>query len=60
MRDAKSMHITPVGGNVFTDLGFDSTEAATLKAKSQRIISEKLAIKECVMTERQCGSRRKS
>ncbi len=60
MRDAKSMHITPVGGNVFTDLGFEPKEAAALKAESQRIISDKLAIKECVMTDRQCGSRRNS
>lgn len=37
------MHITPVGGNVFADLGFESVEAAALKAESQRIISEMLA-----------------
>ena len=36
--ETKSMHITPVGGNVFADLGF---EPAALKAESQRIISEK-------------------
>jgi predicted XRE-type DNA-binding protein len=45
------MHITPVGGNVFADLGFDPKEAAALKAESNRIISEKLAIKESLMTE---------
>ena len=36
-------HITPVGGNVFADLGFQPEEAAALKAESQRVISEKLA-----------------
>lgn len=49
--ETKSMHITPVGGNVFADLGFDPKEAAALKADSDRIISEKLAIKESMMTE---------
>ncbi len=49
--DTKSTHITPVGGNVFADLGFEPEEAATLKAQSQRIISEKLAIKNSLMTE---------
>lgn len=51
MNNTKSMHITPVGGNVFADLGFDPKEAAALKAESHRIISEKLAIKESLMTE---------
>lgn len=49
--DTKSAHITPAGGNIFADLGFDPNEAATLKAKSQLIISEKLAIKESLMAE---------
>jgi predicted XRE-type DNA-binding protein len=49
--ETKSMHITPVGGNVFADLGFEPEEAAALKTESQRIISEKLAIKEALMTE---------
>lgn len=43
--DTDSSHITPANGNVFADLGFGSGEAATLKAESQRMISEKLAIK---------------
>lgn len=43
--ETKSMHITPVGGNVFADLGFEPEEAAAMKAESQRIISEKLVIK---------------
>lgn len=45
------MHITPVGGNVFADLGFEPAEAAALKAQSRRIISEKMAIKDSLMTE---------
>ena len=49
--ETKSMHITPVGGNVFADLGFEPEEAASLQAESKRIISEKLAIKESLMTE---------
>ncbi|PKY09942.1 XRE family transcriptional regulator [Acidithiobacillus marinus] len=49
--ETQSMHITPVGGNVFADLGFAPEEAATLKAESQRIISEKLSIKYSLMTD---------
>ncbi len=49
--ETKSAHITPVGGNVFADLGFGPEEAAALQAESKRIISEKLAIKESLMTE---------
>lgn len=49
--DTKSSHITPVGGNVFADLGFEPEEARILKASSQKIISEKLAIKDSLMAE---------
>lgn len=49
--ETKSMHITPAGGNIFADLGFDAEEAKILQAKSKKIISEKLAIKEQLMTE---------
>lgn len=49
--ETKSMHVTPVGGNVFADLGFEPREAAALQAESKRIISEKLIIKERLMTE---------
>ncbi|WP_374582737.1 helix-turn-helix domain-containing protein [Pseudoduganella sp.] len=49
--DTKSAHITPVGGNVFVDLGFDPSEAAALQANSNRIIAGKIAIKEQLMTE---------
>lgn len=49
--ETKSMHITKAGGNVFADLGFEPAEAAALQAESKRVISEKLAIKESLMTE---------
>jgi len=45
------MHITLVGGNVFADLGFEKAEATALQERSKRIISEKLAIKESLMSE---------
>lgn len=41
----QSMHITPADGNVFADLGFEPEEAAALKAESQRIIADTVAIK---------------
>lgn len=37
----KTSHITQVGGNVFANLGFDTQEAVTLKAKSDAIIAKK-------------------
>lgn len=49
--EIQSTHITPSGGNVFADLGFGAEEATVLKANSQRIISEKLAIKQALMSE---------
>lgn len=49
--ETKSMHITPSGGNVFTDLGFDSCEAAMLKAESDRRIFDKLAAKASLVPE---------
>jgi len=49
--DTESRHITPAGGNIFSDLGFNPEEAAILKARSDRIITEKLAIKESLMAE---------
>ncbi len=51
MKNIKSMHITPIGGNVFADLGFDPKETAALKAESQRVVSEKLAVKESLIKE---------
>lgn len=50
--ETKSTHMTPVGGNVFADLGFEPEEAAVLQAKSQRIIREALAIKNSLLSER--------
>lgn len=44
--DTNSTHITPAGGNVFADLGFESKEAVEMKAESRRIISEKQALKD--------------
>lgn len=43
--ETKSTHITPVGGNVFADLGFAPEEAAELKANSQRVIADKASKK---------------
>lgn len=43
--------VTPADGNIFSDLGFSPDEARALKAESDRIISEKLAIRETLMTE---------
>ena len=44
-------HVTPVGGNIFADLGVRPEEAAKLLAETDAIISEKLAIKDSLMTE---------
>ena len=44
-------HVTPVGGNIFADLGFEPDEAAALLAETDAIISEKLAIKDSLMSE---------
>jgi hypothetical protein len=53
--ETQSAHITPAGGNVFTDMGFEPAEAAALQAETQRIITEKLAIKAHLMSERAQG-----
>ena len=42
-------HITPVGGNVFSDLGFDLAEAKALQAQVRDVIAKKLAIKTQLM-----------
>ena len=44
-------HITPLGSNVFADLGFDEQEAIALHADSLRKIENTLAIKEQLMEE---------
>lgn len=49
--DTKCAHITPVGGNIFLDLGFEPEEAAALKAESDRMIAEKQALKKSLMCE---------
>lgn len=46
-----SSHITPAGGNIFLDLGFSKEEAERLLAESDRMIDQKLAIKQQLMTE---------
>lgn len=49
--ETKSAHITLVGDNLFSDLGFGPEQSAALKANSQWIISEKLMIKNSLMGE---------
>ena len=34
--DTKSTHITPVGGNIFAELGFEPKEAVRLLAETDR------------------------
>ena len=50
-RYSKTHHITLATGNVFSDLGFATDDAAALAAASQQVISEKLAIRESLNTE---------
>ena len=50
-RNSKLGHITPAGANIFAELGFEPDEAAKLLSESNKIISEKLVIKEALMTE---------
>ncbi len=50
-RNTKLGHITPAGANIFADLGFEPDEAVRLLEESNKIISEKLSIKESLMTE---------
>jgi len=49
--ETKSMQMTPADGNVFFDLGFTPKEAAKLKADSQRLISQKRALQDHLVTE---------
>lgn len=44
-------HVTPVGGNVFDDLGFPPEEAKKLKQDFDREIDAKIALKRELMTE---------
>ncbi|MEB0033162.1 hypothetical protein QN372_20700 [Undibacterium sp. RTI2.1] len=41
----QASQVTPVGGNVFLDLGFSPAEAIALKAESNNIIAQKLKMK---------------
>ena len=41
--EGRSQHVTPVGGNVFVDLGFPPDEAAQLLAESKARIAATLA-----------------
>ena len=47
--DELAVHITPAGGNVFAELGFEPAEAAALFEQSQKAIAKKLAIKAQLM-----------
>ena len=49
--ETKTMHVTPVGGNIFADLGFAPEEAVALQAESKRRISAKLDIRAALMDE---------
>jgi len=49
--DTKFTHVTPLGGNMFADLGFEPEEAAALQVGSQKIIQEKLAVKSSLASE---------
>jgi predicted XRE-type DNA-binding protein len=47
--DNAASHITPPGGNVFADLGFDAKQAKALQAQTRKVIAKKLAIKQQLM-----------
>jgi hypothetical protein len=44
-KSMQSSEVTPVGGNVFLDLGLPAAEAFALKAESKEIITQKLKAK---------------
>lgn len=44
-------HITPVGGNIFADLGFSPKEAARLLSESGAVITQKLALRAALIAE---------
>ena len=50
-KDSKTQHITLATGNVFSDFGFATEEAAALEAASQQVISGKLANSDSLETE---------
>ena len=49
--DTQTTNVTSATGNVFADLGFEPLLSAELKSQSERIIADKLAIKEHLLTE---------
>ncbi len=46
--DTKINHITPAGGNVFADLGFEPTEAQILKEHADTLLQTKLGLMNAV------------
>ena len=49
--ETSSTHVTPVGGNVFVDLGFAPAEAVALQAESDQIRAQKQALKLSLLDE---------
>ncbi len=49
--DTQTTNVTSATGNVFADLGFEPLLSAELKSQSERIITDKLAIKDHLLTE---------
>ena len=45
VKSMQSSGVTPVGGNVFLDLGFPAAEAEALKAESKKIVTQSLKMK---------------
>jgi len=44
-------HITPVDGNIFADLGFESDEASKLLAMTDLVIRQNLSIRNALISE---------
>lgn len=42
-RSVATEHVTPVGGNIFLDLGFPPEEAAQLKAETDAMVRDKVS-----------------
>lgn len=51
MTDTEIRHITPVGNNIFEDLGFEPAEAAQMRAEVQLEIDAAQSIKRQLMDE---------
>lgn len=51
MTDTTIRHVTPAGYNLFAELGFDSAEAAALKAQADAETLQTLALKQQLMAE---------